>query len=365
MGNEIGLNWLGRVVKRVKKTVQGGVVNLTNVKEGLLDREFENLQKFLRGDEDVELYSANKQQAERYYEKIKDGKEYPISIRKDLIDVQECGSDVGDCFVKIPVSGRYGGVKVPVNTHVEIEEDWEICESKLFRENGRFFINITVEIEVEEVEEHEGVLGIDLGLRNPVVSVALPSRESEFRGREVKQVQSKYFYLRRQSETGKGWHRRERDKVRDQLHKITTKIADYAKKNKLAVAVGDLSGVQNQDKGREMNRKLHRFPHYSFRQMLEYKCKERGIEYWEVNEAYTSQKCSRCGEEGNRNGGEFKCSTCGLEIDSDVNGARNIASRALGKSEIRPLVNAGAPVTVPRTLSVDATSEPSSEATSC
>ncbi len=101
-------------MKKVKKTVQGGVVNLTDVKEDLLDREFENFQKFLRGNEDVELYSANKQQAERYYEKIKSGKEYPISIRKDLIDIQECNSDVCDYFVKIPVAGRYGGVKVPV-----------------------------------------------------------------------------------------------------------------------------------------------------------------------------------------------------------------------------------------------------------
>ncbi|KXA92515.1 hypothetical protein AKJ66_04000, partial [candidate division MSBL1 archaeon SCGC-AAA259E22] len=341
-------------MKKVKKTVQGGIVNLTNVKENLLGREFENLQRFLHGEEGVELYSANKQQAERYYEKIRGGKEYPVSVRKDLIDIRECDSDVGDYFVKIPVAGRYGGVNVPVNTHMRIEEDWEICESKLFRKDGSFYLNVTVEIEVEEVEEYEGVLGIDLGLRNPVVSVALPSRESEFRGREIRQVQSKYFYLRRQSETGKGWHRRERDKVRDRLHKITTEIANYAEENKLVVAVGDLSGVQNQDKGREMNRKLHRFPHYSFRQMLEYKCEERGIEYIEVSEAYTSQRCSCCGEEGNRNGGEFKCSNCCLEIDADVNGARNIASRALGKSEIRPLVNAGAPVAAPGTLSVEA-----------
>ncbi len=215
------------------------------------------------------------------------------------------------------------------------------------------------------MEEYNGVLGIDLGLRNPVVSVALPSRGAKFRGQEVKQVQSKYFYLRRRSETGKGWRRREHDKIRDLLHKLTTKIADYAERNRLLVAVGDLSGIQKRDRGRIMNRKLHRFPHYSVRQMMEYKCKERGIEYVEVDEAYTSQKCSRCGEMGNRRGGEFVCPDCGLEIDADVNGARNIAGRALGKSEIRPLVNAGAPVTVPRTLSVDATSEPSSEATSC
>ncbi len=114
-----------------------------------------------------------------------------------------------------------------------------------------------------------------------------------------------------------------------------------------------------------MDRKLYRFPHYSFRQMLEYKCAERGIEYIEVDEACKSQKCSRCGEKGNGNGGEFKCTNCGLEIDADVNGAGNIDSRASGRSEIRPLVNSGAPVAVPGTPSVYATSGTSSEAVSC
>ncbi|KXA99252.1 hypothetical protein AKJ42_03485 [candidate division MSBL1 archaeon SCGC-AAA261C02] len=350
---------------RVRKTIQGGVVNLTRVKRGILTEEYEDLQRFLHGDNDVDLYSANKQQAERYYKKIKQGKEYPISIRKDLIDVQECDSDVCDYFVKVPVAGRHGGLKVPIKTHTRIKRDWMVCESKLYRKNGKFFINITVEIEVEEVKEYAGVLGIDLGLRNPVVSVALPSRETKFQGQKIKRIRAKYFYLRRQSKTGKGWHRREYNKVRDQLHKMTTEIADYAEENKLAVAVGDLSRIQKRDNGRKMNRKLHRFPHYSVRKMLEYKCKERGILYVEVSEAYTSQRCSRCGELGDRNKGVFKCSNCGLEIDADVNGARNIASRALGKPEIRPLVRAGAPVTVPRTLSREATSGASWEVISC
>jgi len=125
-------------VKKVKKTVQGGVVNLTGVKEGLLDREFENLQRFLQGDEDVELYSANRQQAERYYEEVKDGKDYPISVRKDLIDVRECDSDVCDYFVKIPVAGRYGGVKVPVDTHIEIGGIGKFANPNSFERMGSF-----------------------------------------------------------------------------------------------------------------------------------------------------------------------------------------------------------------------------------
>ena len=88
--------------------------------------------------------------------------------------------------------------------------------------------------------------------------------------------------------------------------------------------------------------------------MMEYKCKERGLKYIEVSEAYTSQTCYKCGEKGERHKGIFKCN--GMEISSDVNGALNILGRALGKSEIRSLLNAGGFVASPELHSNDPTS---------
>ncbi|OKY77976.1 MAG: IS605 OrfB-like transposable element containing RNAse H-like and Zn finger domain [Candidatus Methanohalarchaeum thermophilum] len=338
----------------MKKTIQSGVVSLTNVKKQILNKEYNNLQKLLHGNnKNVELHSANKQQAKRFYDldKIKEDKKYPISLRKDLIDIQKCESSVCDYFVNIPTAQRRGGINVPVKIGREIKDSWELCESKLFRKKNKFYLNLTFEIEVSEVDEYNRVIGIDLGLRNPIVgatSVASSSQSKVFvSGEDIKKTQTKYFYLRRNSETDKGWRQREHNKVNDKLHKLTTEIANYAKENQLIVAIGDLENIQNQDKGKAMNRKLHRFPHYSFRQMLEYKLKERGIKYVEVSEAFTSQRCSLCGEKGNRYKGRFKCNNCNLEIDSDVNGAKNIAQRALGKPEIRSMVSAGASVTSP------------------
>ncbi|OKY78512.1 MAG: IS605 OrfB-like transposable element containing RNAse H-like and Zn finger domain [Candidatus Methanohalarchaeum thermophilum] len=216
-----------------------------------------------------------------------------------------------------------------MKTGREIKDSWELCESKLFRKKDNFYLNLTFKIESKEFKEYNGVLGIDLGLRNPVVgavSVA-PSSQSKifFKGEDIKKTQTKYYHLRKNSKTNKGWKKRGYNKVNDKLHKLTTEIANYAEQNKLIVCVGDLEDIQDQDKGRAMNRKLHRFPHYTFKQILEYKLKERGIKYIEVSEAFTSQRCSRCGEKGDRYKGRFRCCSCGLEIDSDVNGAKNIA----------------------------------------
>jgi len=69
-------------MKKVLKVVKAKIVCLTKIKEKLLLEEYENLQKFLHGEENVKLYSANKQQAKRYYKKIKPNKEYPLSIKK-------------------------------------------------------------------------------------------------------------------------------------------------------------------------------------------------------------------------------------------------------------------------------------------
>lgn len=40
----------------------------------------------------------------------------------------------------------------------------------------------------------------------------------------------------------------------------------------------------------------------------------------------TSKTCSKCGERGVRKGKVFTCSSCGLQLDSDLNAARNIAT---------------------------------------
>ena len=53
----------------------------------------------LNGNKEVKLHSANKQQALRYYKNIK-MRNYPISIRNDLINIQQSKTFY---FAKIPI----------------------------------------------------------------------------------------------------------------------------------------------------------------------------------------------------------------------------------------------------------------------
>jgi len=61
------------------------IEDLTNTKLVTLQQEYDNLQHYLQTKEDLGLYSANKQQANRFYKVIKKGKKYPLSMRNDLI----------------------------------------------------------------------------------------------------------------------------------------------------------------------------------------------------------------------------------------------------------------------------------------
>ena len=67
---------------RVQKVVKAKVVGLTNIKRQVLDYEYDGLQRFLRGDQSIELCSANKQQARWFYKRIKPDREFPPRFEK-------------------------------------------------------------------------------------------------------------------------------------------------------------------------------------------------------------------------------------------------------------------------------------------
>jgi len=210
------------------------------------------------------------------------------------------------------------------------------------------------EKQIKIKQSYSNVLGIDFGVKWVATVCGLNNLKPKFYGRELRRIRGHYFYLRKKLAKKKireyyKWISNDKEQriVNDLLHKISRDIVNQAKETNSMIAFGKLKGIRNNNKGKKGNRKLNSFPYYKLARYIKYKAEWEGIKVLEVSEAYTSQICHRCGRRGIRYKGLFKCE-CGLEDNSDRNGAINIGKRALGQ-----VSKVGVTVNIPRTEAVD------------
>lgn len=346
----------------MRLTIQCGIVKLTRRKREILDREYDNLQSFLHGEKDVPLYSANKQQAQRYYKKVKPNKEYPISLRKDLIDLKETKAF---WFLKIPVHGVWGGLKVPVKPHRPFPKDGELCESKVVRKNSRYIAMLMFEVELPSLRECSSILAVDLGERFVATAVLLQKgkvMKAKFYGREIRGVRRHYAWLRRRlQERGltrvvKRIGSKEKRCVDAILHRVSKRIVSLADSTDSYIVLGDLTGIRERTNGKNkrLNRIVSNMPYYRLTEMIKYKARLKGTPVITTSEAYTSRTCHVCGCEGERKTqGLFVCKYCG-EYNADLNAAINIGKKLDGALGYISLAGAACEPALNQVLSLEA-----------
>ncbi|MFX1318031.1 MAG: RNA-guided endonuclease InsQ/TnpB family protein [Promethearchaeota archaeon] len=332
----------------MRLAVKCGVVRLTKRKRALLDAEYDNLQRFLQGDTGVKLYSANRQQAARYYKQPKPGKEYPLSLRQDLIDLHKAKTF---WFLRIRVYGQRGGLRIPILPHRAFPKDAELSESKLLRKQGKFYVNLVFTFNAPPLRRGKSVLGVDLGERIIAATVLLQNScitRPRFLGREVRRIRRHHAWLRRRlQERGltrvvKRLRDREKRRVDAVLHRISKEIVELAELTMAWIAMGDLTGIRRTTttKGKRLQRIIGTMPYHRLTRMIIYKAMMRGIPVVLVNEAYTSVTCHVCGRRGVRpTQARFRCPECG-EYNADLNGAINIARKVERHLGYMPLCGA-------------------------
>lgn len=322
------------------KIIKCKIVGMTKGKREAIEQEYRAVQDtlqlekegldFLPMYDNLPIHSANKQQSIRFFKKNKFGKEYPISLRKDIFKIETRENTIAKYWLRIPCFKHCKTKQklwVAIKPHQEIPNDVSFAESKIIKKGNDFFFYLTIEKEVPQIHTHN-ILGIDLGSRWIATACDMSNGQTRFYGKNVRETRGKYFYLRRTA--NKDFGEKEKRIVNDQLHKLTKNIVDWAKETNSTIVIGDLQGVKGKSKkGRRFNRKVNSMPSFKVKQMIQYKSAWEGLPVEFVNEAWTSQTCSKCGEKGTRTNGLFKCS-CGYQDNSDRNGAINIAKRGLG-----------------------------------
>ena len=348
---------------RVAKTIRCKIWKATKAKRSILEAEYDNLQLYLQTGIDDGLYSANKQQADRFFKKVKKGKQYPISLRNDLIRVEKRDTKLVKYWIRIPVAGRRGGIWLPVKPHCDFPKEFEISESKIIKKKDGFYIHVTINKEIAQKTSCSSIIAIDLGER--VIATVCNSLDMRpiFMGREVRGIRRHFAWLRKRLGKKKLLKEIKRIGQKEQrivdayLHDISRRIVDEAARTDSIIVFGDLKGIRSaaKGKGRRFNRIVSNMPLYKLTEMIKYKARWKGVPTLQRNDYKTSITCSKCKEEGKRPyQGLFKCvnANCGYQANADWNAVQNILERA--KEYIS---SAGVPVNVPITESFLVSSE--------
>jgi putative transposase len=212
---------------------------------------------------------------------------------------------------------------------------------------------VSVEIPDENPKEFMNFIGIDRNTTGHCAVAAMPHNGKVIKlGKKAFHVHRKYKAIRRELQKKnaklklKKIRRREKNIINDINHKISKKIVDIAKRYKSNIALEDLTGIRKNSKGgksKKINKNgeslkssINSWEFYQLQTMIEYKSKICGIKIIYINPRYTSQKCSKCGNIGKREGKKFMCTNnnCNHVDHADSNAAFNIAKAALELNEI-------------------------------
>ena len=198
---------------------------------------------------------------------------------------------------------------------------------------GRWYINMSVDVPVEH-SAGKDTIGIDLGVKT---TATCSDGEKIDPLRIYQQYEGKLAIAQRarKKKRAAAIHAKIANIRKDYLHKRSTALVSRA----AAIFIGSVppkflaSGTTAKN--------AHDGAAGMFKAMLAYKAIAQQVWFEEVDEKWTSQLCSVCGEiPENSPKGEaglgirgWTCSCCGAEHDRDVNAARNILARGLARLE--------------------------------
>ena len=325
----------------VRKTIKCRIFEPTKLKYDLLNQEYNNFQIFMKLESNdldwiadkIPIYSVYRQQARLFYANLNSEREYPISIRKDIIEIKKTNNVIAKYWVRIRIKTKWGGLWLPLKPHTEFPDNFNVCESKLLKKNNDFYIYITIQKEVEIRKSYSSILAIDIGEK--VLATVLLNGRPIFYGREIRGIRRHYAWLRKRLgerkllKVIKRLSDKEKRTVNLKLHEISKQIVSLACQHNSLIVIGNLKGIRKSTRGKKFNRSVSNMPHFRLTQLITYKANWLGFQIIKIDERGTSHICSKCGSEGKRiNQGLFKC-LCGYQANADFNAVKNIEKRSL------------------------------------
>lgn len=222
---------------------------------------------------------------------------------------------------------------IKINIHRDLVGKF-ITASIVKTKTNKYFVNITVELDIKELPKLNTDLGIDLGIKN----FAITSNGEVFDNKHfLKKVESKLKYLQIQaSKKVKGSNNRKKAnlKVAELFEYITNCKKDYLHKISIqlirenqTIYIEDLN-IKGMLSNHHLAKSIQELSWCEFIRMLEYKAKWYGRSIIKIDRFYPSSKtCNNCGyikQDLTLKDRNWICPKCHTEVDRDYNAALNI-----------------------------------------
>lgn len=223
----------------------------------------------------------------------------------------------------------------------KINPDGKDCRLVSEDHGRRYYLIIPMDVKVDESQVNSNIISLDSGIRTFQTGYSPSGHVIELgvnTGDKLVEHLSKQDVLRSLISKSKcnRMKRRYWKSYRKQSRRITNlvrdlhwKCANYLTKNYGMIVMSDFR-VSELFKLKRLNKQSKRImavqSHYKFKQRLMSKCADRNVRLCIVDESYTSKTCTNCGNLHTNLGGSktYICSKCSINLDRDVNGARNI-----------------------------------------
>ncbi len=177
-----------------------------------------------------------------------------------------------------------------------------------------------------------GSVGIDLGLKDS----ATASNGDKLQIKQTQAWAKKLGIAQRakNKQRVKAIHTKIKNTRQDLIHKFTTQLV----KDNALIVVGDIKTTQFNSKKGKLAKSVYDAGWFELKRQLTYKCENAGCRFEIVNEKYTTQTCSYCGDMSSSPKGradlrirEWTCAKCGTRHDRDINASKNILAVGLDR----------------------------------
>lgn len=211
-----------------------------------------------------------------------------------------------------------------------------VGETDLVYRRGKFYLLAVCEVEDPEPFIAEGVIGVDLGIKN----IAADSDGNVRSGKTVNSVRHRHRRLRTKLQKKRTHSAKRRLKklsgkeqrfASDTNHVISKELVELAERTKRAIALEDLTGIRLRVRARRQQRaQLSSWSFSQLRFFIEYKAKRVGVTVLFIDPRNTSRECPECGHISKSNRPSqavFECAECGCAGHADSIAAVNVSRR--------------------------------------